>query len=799
MGITTFDTFKNIRPDQGVVLSGTQLKNLQRVLLSILKDVADVCDELGIRYYLCGGTLLGAIREKGFIPWDDDIDIAMPRADYERFVPAFREKLGSKYWVHTPEETEGYELLFPRVRLKGTTVKTRDDFRNDEAGAFVDIFIIENTYDSGFKRTVHGILSMGAGFLLSCRKFYRNRKELCALVRGNQRALTKCRMKIAIGFCIGYIRLDALRRFANRCNAMCKDNGSGLTTICTGRKYFFGEIYPRTMFAGNRQSEFEEMMFSVPSGAEKYLEQLYGNWRVRPEDSKKEEHIYLEFDLGQAADMGTKFERNVFPESVPNDICVTQLHGAVNSEFPNEGKFVSPLDNDSDCRDRKLRIAMCGLIKSSNLGELFIARSLEYLIRKECKEAGISKEIEFIEVDLLGRIRADFKGQKPLENRLENYYRYRSIGIFMDALHSSLRIVAKKLKKRKLSNAIHRFRHFIWTHGINCGKRLNAYFEEMMTEVSMIVVDGAGLLEYEHNEYQERLNLLSRYAEMNHLPVVYNAIGKAGKVESGDFRCKILKDALQAECIKYVSARDSQETVQMCAGDRHQVKLLADAAFWMKETYGMSKRPVSKKIGIGLVRGSALLTYGIQFTEDQWISLFSNIADELQKRGYEFEFFTNGLPEDVALGERILESKGLSDRYLVKGPTDDIILYETIAAYRGLITCRMHSAIAATTLGIPTVILSWNDKVNKMMSQIGYPERVINMEDFNAGFIVDRFEEALCEGVADEKIARMKDLAAQSVRDYIPIIQELVSTGKEQETEPVIQNSGCTVAGDNKC
>lgn len=70
------------------------LKEIQNVSLDILKDLHKFCVENNINYTLCGGTLLGAIRHNGFIPWDDDVDVAMPRPDYERFIKEFHSEKG---------------------------------------------------------------------------------------------------------------------------------------------------------------------------------------------------------------------------------------------------------------------------------------------------------------------------------------------------------------------------------------------------------------------------------------------------------------------------------------------------------------------------------------------------------------------------------------------------------------------------------------------------------------------------------------------------------------------------------
>jgi polysaccharide pyruvyl transferase WcaK-like protein len=222
--------------------------------------------------------------------------------------------------------------------------------------------------------------------------------------------------------------------------------------------------------------------------------------------------------------------------------------------------------------------------------------------------------------------------------------------------------------------------------------------------------------------------------------------------------------------VKYVSARDNVDAVQACAGPGHDVKLLADSAFWMKEAYAIDTTVERKKIGIGLIRGNSLQGYGVDFGAKEWTALFAGIANELRDRGYDFEFFTNGLPGDVLLGKRVLKKLGLPDSYLVERPVDDRVLVDTINGYEAIITCRMHSSIAAFTMGVPSVILSWNDKVEKLMEIIGYPERAIQQKDFRAKFIVDAMEKAKAEGIDDEKLSAMKDKARESVSDYLPLI-----------------------------
>jgi polysaccharide pyruvyl transferase WcaK-like protein len=117
-----------------------------------------------------------------------------------------------------------------------------------------------------------------------------------------------------------------------------------------------------------------------------------------------------------------------------------------------------------------------------------------------------------------------------------------------------------------------------------------------------------------------------------------------------------------------------------------------------------------------------------------------------------------------------LKKLELDESYLVERPIDDDVLVETINGYQSIITCRMHSSIAAFTLDVPSVILSWNDKVEKLMEIIGYPERAIKQPQFTAQYIVDSMEKAAKQGIDDTLLNAMKSKARQSVRDYIDLI-----------------------------
>lgn len=122
------------------------VEDIQKISLEILKDVHSFCVEHGINYTLFGGTMIGAIRHKGFIPWDDDVDIAMPRPDYERFLSIYQSKNGYKLF---PSGANGNYLAFSRVCEMDKTIAINHilPWTNQQTGVWIDIFPLDGAPD----------------------------------------------------------------------------------------------------------------------------------------------------------------------------------------------------------------------------------------------------------------------------------------------------------------------------------------------------------------------------------------------------------------------------------------------------------------------------------------------------------------------------------------------------------------------------------------------------------------------------------------------------------------------------
>jgi len=131
------------------------LKHLQNTELMILKDFIEICEDNNLDYYIYGGSLIGAIRHKGFIPWDDDLDVIMFREDYDKFKKIFNESYNDKYYLLCKETEEDYFYLFSKLVLKGTIFEEEwVNQVNFNLGINIDIFVLDDLSDNKIKRYI---------------------------------------------------------------------------------------------------------------------------------------------------------------------------------------------------------------------------------------------------------------------------------------------------------------------------------------------------------------------------------------------------------------------------------------------------------------------------------------------------------------------------------------------------------------------------------------------------------------------------------------------------------------------
>ncbi len=278
-------------------LTDEELAAVQKTLVGMLKDLSDVCDAHGISWCLCGGAALGCVRHQGFIPWDDDLDIFMTRADYEKFKAVFPETLVAGYELRDPGE-DGNLFHYPRFYKKGTKARV---LQSDDRGGnslFIDIFPLENAFDGSLRRRLHGIRCSWFLFVDSDMRLEHCRDII--LKYGGQNAQLENEVKKRLRFArfFRFRSLDEWLRRSDRCFSKVKNDASRTVVCPSGALHYFGEIYDRSKMTDLVKMPFEDTEFYIMRDYDYYLKKRYGaDYMTPPPQSGRERHHYIEFEL----------------------------------------------------------------------------------------------------------------------------------------------------------------------------------------------------------------------------------------------------------------------------------------------------------------------------------------------------------------------------------------------------------------------------------------------------------------------------------------------------------------------
>ena len=173
-----------------------ELEKLQATLYQILSEIKRVCDKHGIRYFITGGTAIGAYFWKKILPWDDDVDVGMPRPDYERFIKVAPEELGDEYFVQTPETDPHVPFFFMKVRMNGTEFN-EETFQHISMhqGIYVDIFPFDKIPCSKRKEKIqHNILHFLNGLFIAKEIWQWKYCGHCDIATPRERGFLPCLM-----------------------------------------------------------------------------------------------------------------------------------------------------------------------------------------------------------------------------------------------------------------------------------------------------------------------------------------------------------------------------------------------------------------------------------------------------------------------------------------------------------------------------------------------------------------------------------------------------------------------------
>lgn len=261
-----------------VLYGKEELNTLHKIQIYIALEIKRVCDLHNLKYFLAFGTLLGAIRHGGFIPWDDDLDVAMPREDYEKFIKIFAKETNSdEFYLENWDTESDYGLTFSKVKLNGTIFEENSiKNTNTHKGIFVDVFPYDELPDdkSLIAKTAKRVLVLG--------KIYKFRLGYLPTNPNDRKQAIQARIIGNVGKLLPKLFLRTLLY-----KEETRYNGKGkYVTVISGsnncRDYFLKEYLETGI-----EVDFDGYTFTVPKKYDEILKSIYGDYMQLPPVEKR--------------------------------------------------------------------------------------------------------------------------------------------------------------------------------------------------------------------------------------------------------------------------------------------------------------------------------------------------------------------------------------------------------------------------------------------------------------------------------------------------------------------------------
>ncbi|MDR0348290.1 MAG: LicD family protein [Tannerella sp.] len=287
-------------------LSDAERLALQKCLLGIYRDIKVACDKYNLCCMFSGGSALGAVRHQGFIPWDDDLDLIMPRSDFNKFLRIFENELADKYILSAQGINSNVNGPWAQVIKKNTQLlSVNSDSANKAKGVSVDVLPIDCCPDNIFFRILTGCLLDFIHIIANSIVVY---KDETGFYKKTFSLAPNSKIHYIIRYIIGFLFSFLSYKFLfDLYDKLCsRSNGKKYCTIARGRNDYLGEIHPRDVFFPPKQMMFEGLQVNVPNKIDTYLKKLYGDYMEIPPPEKRERHFFIAFSLDTERDMEDK-------------------------------------------------------------------------------------------------------------------------------------------------------------------------------------------------------------------------------------------------------------------------------------------------------------------------------------------------------------------------------------------------------------------------------------------------------------------------------------------------------------
>ena len=264
------------------------LNETQSYIMHVLRSLIAVLDELQIPYYMQGGTMLGSIRHGGFIPWDDDVDLGIPRQAYERLLKEIPAKLPENLELRTYWDETDHHYYFARIVDTRYQIRRMGSLEERLENIWVDLFPLDGMPNGKVARQWHKLrlTAVRLKYHLSCFEKVNIKRPGRPLV---ERIIIRFAMLTRIG------KWFNTRRQLDKMDMLLKkyppEQSDWVVNFMGQTSYRFNEMFRKEIYGEGRMYPFETMLLTGPELYDDYLKSLYGDYMVPPEEKDRNAHV----------------------------------------------------------------------------------------------------------------------------------------------------------------------------------------------------------------------------------------------------------------------------------------------------------------------------------------------------------------------------------------------------------------------------------------------------------------------------------------------------------------------------
>lgn len=261
-------------------------KKIWKIQIGLIEELDRVCQKHHLRYFASNGTLLGIARHQGFIPWDDDVDIVMPRPDYQKLLEVAEQEFQSPFFLHTAMSEAGYYRNYIRLRNNNTTaIPLKDLNHGSHNGIFIDIFPMDGCPANSLSREIQFLQVTAYSAMANTYTYYPDFDNL--------KVFRKVLYLFSNVYCKAFGYSGLLQKMEKVRSRIPYDDARDVYVITHGRKCM---VFPRAYFEKVEWMDFEYIKLPVPTAYHEILKDHYGDYEQLPPVGERGQHHTIFFD-----------------------------------------------------------------------------------------------------------------------------------------------------------------------------------------------------------------------------------------------------------------------------------------------------------------------------------------------------------------------------------------------------------------------------------------------------------------------------------------------------------------------